>query len=248
MKKIFTLIAVAAMAISVNAQTSASVTWSLAENTEGVANPTTAAAATAVAVGEGLAILDDRYAFSDITFLQLQATSDDKGNNKYASCAELKKYADFKFTASQDFTVTSVSLDIVKKGTGDPNVYLAILDNAGTETLIAGGDATKEASATVIRRNNDSDETPIHQTFTVDNVAVATGNAFTFRLYVGKLANNKQVGVANVVIGGTVVPTGINTVKAVEAENGAAYNLAGQKVADDFKGVVIKNGKKMIQK
>lgn len=43
-------------------------------------------------------------------------------------------------------------------------------------------------------------------------------------------------------------PTGINTVKAVEAENGAAYNLAGQKVADGFKGVVIKNGRKMIQK
>ena len=41
---------------------------------------------------------------------------------------------------------------------------------------------------------------------------------------------------------------GINIVKAVEADNGAAYNLAGQKVADDFKGVVIKNGKKMIQK
>ena len=44
------------------------------------------------------------------------------------------------------------------------------------------------------------------------------------------------------------ITDGINTVKAAETENGAAYNLAGQKVADSFKGVVIKNGKKMIQK
>ena len=40
---------------------------------------------------------------------------------------------------------------------------------------------------------------------------------------------------------------GINTVK-VAAENGVRYNLSGQKVAEDYKGVVIENGRKMIQK
>lgn len=39
---------------------------------------------------------------------------------------------------------------------------------------------------------------------------------------------------------------GINTVKTV-AENGEAYNLAGQKVNKNFKGVVIQNGKKVIK-
>ncbi len=39
----------------------------------------------------------------------------------------------------------------------------------------------------------------------------------------------------------------ISTVKAA-AQNGVAYNVAGQKVANDFKGMVIVNGKKMIQK
>lgn len=33
-----------------------------------------------------------------------------------------------------------------------------------------------------------------------------------------------------------------------ENADGAAYNLAGQKVADGFKGLVIKNGKKIIVK
>ena len=42
--------------------------------------------------------------------------------------------------------------------------------------------------------------------------------------------------------------TAIETVKAADAENAVIYNLAGQKVDNSFKGVVIKNGKKMIQK
>ena len=42
---------------------------------------------------------------------------------------------------------------------------------------------------------------------------------------------------------------GIQTAKATIAEQSApAYNLAGQKVDKSFKGVVIQNGKKMIQK
>ena len=42
--------------------------------------------------------------------------------------------------------------------------------------------------------------------------------------------------------------TAINTVKANVENNAAIYNIAGQKVAKDYKGLVIKNGKKMIQK
>lgn len=41
---------------------------------------------------------------------------------------------------------------------------------------------------------------------------------------------------------------GINDVVAAKAENAVLYNLAGQKVSKDYKGVVIANGKKFIQK
>ncbi len=55
---------------------------------------------------------------------------------------------------------------------------------------------------------------------------------------------NKQIEIAP-----TVVPTitGINTINADNNENAPAYNLAGQKVADGFKGLVIKNGKKFMK-
>ncbi len=42
--------------------------------------------------------------------------------------------------------------------------------------------------------------------------------------------------------------TAIKNVKAAKGENGAIYNLAGQKVNAAYKGVVIKDGKKYIQK
>ena len=42
-------------------------------------------------------------------------------------------------------------------------------------------------------------------------------------------------------------PTGITNVKA-NAENAVRYNLAGQKVSNDYKGVVIENGKKFMNK
>ena len=41
--------------------------------------------------------------------------------------------------------------------------------------------------------------------------------------------------------------TGVNAVKTVD-QTGLRYNLSGQRVSDSFKGVVIVNGKKMIQK
>ena len=42
--------------------------------------------------------------------------------------------------------------------------------------------------------------------------------------------------------------TGIKTVETVKANDGAIYNLAGQKVSKSFKGLIIKNGKKYFVK
>ena len=62
----------------------------------------------------------------------------------------------------------------------------------------------------------------------------------------------KYSGTGNIMISSIeftpVNATGISTINAAEkVSNGAIYNLAGQKVGKDFKGLVIKNGKKMIQ-
>ena len=43
-------------------------------------------------------------------------------------------------------------------------------------------------------------------------------------------------------------PSSINTINAAKADNGAIYSIAGQKVNAGYKGLVIKNGKKFVNK
>lgn len=62
-----------------------------------------------------------------------------------------------------------------------------------------------------------------------------------------------QSGISLCLLAPTVAPTatatGITNITTDEAaKNAPVYNLAGQKVTKAYKGVVIKNGKKMIQK
>ena len=77
-------------------------------------------------------------------------------------------------------------------------------------------------------------------------------NVIEFGLNAGTYTFQKYSGTGNIMISSIeftpVNASGISTINAVDkASNGAIYNLAGQKVANDYKGLVIKNGKKMIQ-
>ena len=66
--------------------------------------------------------------------------------------------------------------------------------------------------------------------------------------YVDKMYTLQRVA-AGTTIEITGVPSAIETVKAANtANNGAMFNLAGQRVAEGYKGLVIKNGKKYVVK
>ena len=78
-------------------------------------------------------------------------------------------------------------------------------------------------------------------------------NVIEFGLNAGTYTFQKYSGTGNIMISSIeftpVNASGISTINAAEkVSNGAIYNLAGQKVGKDFKGLVIKDGKKMIQK
>ena len=62
------------------------------------------------------------------------------------------------------------------------------------------------------------------------------------------LANAGWYYVYNVTLGTAETLAGITPVKAVKVDNGYIYNLSGQRVDASYKGLVIKNGKKLIQK
>ena len=79
--------------------------------------------------------------------------------------------------------------------------------------------------------------------------AHATGSKISWSGILFSDAEAKSVkvegdGISKTLVGGS---TGINSVKAA-AIDGAIYNLAGQKVNASYKGVVIQNGKKFLQK
>ena len=81
------------------------------------------------------------------------------------------------------------------------------------------------------------DDDPVEETYTL------TADADV--LYLGRNGNTGTiVTTLKVVRGGTV----IDAVKAAQVTDGVVFNLAGQKVGNDFKGIVIKDGKKMLQK
>lgn len=43
-------------------------------------------------------------------------------------------------------------------------------------------------------------------------------------------------------------PSGISTVKANAAKSAVIYNLAGQRVSKDYKGIVVNEGRKVVMK
>ena len=79
-----------------------------------------------------------------------------------------------------------------------------------------------------------------------------TANIVKFGLSAGIHTFKKYSGTGNILVSSIeitpVESTGISTVKATAENNSVIYNLAGQKVSKDYKGLVIKNGKKVVMK
>lgn len=77
-------------------------------------------------------------------------------------------------------------------------------------------------------------------------------NIIEFGLTSGTYTFQKYSGTGNILISSieiTPVGTeGITTVNAANEQNGAIYNIAGQKVNEGYKGLIIKNGQKVIKK
>ena len=137
--------------------------------------------------------------------------------------------------------------------TGDKITIAGYYNNSATKNSAVdifigekNGTATRLwQSAMFINGRTDASD-PVSQSYTLeaDYPSLKIGRA-------DGLTNSTRTNVILIKVERTT--TGINDVKIVEpaesaATNGAIFNLAGQKVNESYKGVVISNGKKMIQK
>ncbi|MBR1449166.1 MAG: hypothetical protein IJ588_10545, partial [Prevotella sp.] len=101
---------------------------------------------------------------------------------------------------------------------------------------------TQAVTAEGMKFTTDANLLPARDAATEPGVVelVATEGAKEFKVYF-----SGQARVLFEVYTGTI--SGITDVKAAAQQNGVIYNLAGQKVSEAYKGVVIMNGKKVLK-
>ena len=232
MKKIFTLIAVAAMAMSANAQGS----YGLQDEDNG---------------GDGLAI----KAGTQITSVpNITMTFGDTGAADFTAPAKHSKLKDL--LGATAYTPGNGTNGNKPNGT----IYYFEPTKAGVLTV---GAVIGNGKTILVKKDTYSGEDVAYKIVESDGtteVTVKDGQLDT-KTY-GAIIVNVEAGVKyaiglagskmgfygfkyEVSEGGDV--DGITAVKVAQANDDVIYNLAGQKVSESYKGVVIKNGKKSIQ-
>lgn len=156
---------------------------------------------------------------------------------------EAKKTAN---TSAEKLTITDGEAAVPTKVTVadlTTNKYLCDLVTVENANIIS------ETSGTHTNQylTNGTDKVMIYDKFkTKTNITDGEGFDVTGILVTAKLSGNIIKEFAPI---SAPVPTGINNITTEAADaNAPAYNLAGQKVGKAYKGVVIKAGKKFIQK
>lgn len=233
MKKFFTLIAAVAMAASVNAQ-----------------------GTYAVAVGDNVKAGDQISSVENITLTYME-----NDGVEFASGKKTTNWADADFGA---YVCGKNSGKLVSGAAPTGCVYKFDTKVAGTLTVavqlnatkgfhVIGSDFTEVALASY---NLPAAKDGTSQEFTQNDkgeniVAVKSNGTVTINAVAGGtyyvLAAGTKLGFYGFKF--TAGTSGISNINASEAANeGATFNLLGQKVASNAKGLVIKNGKKFINK
>ena len=234
MKKFFTLIAAVAMAASMNAQ-----------------------GTYAVQIGDNVKAGDQITSVKNITLTYME-----NDGVEFASGKKTANWADADFGAyvcgknsgklvsGAEPTGCAYKFETTKAG----SLTVAVQLNANKGFHILGADFAEVAPASCnLPAAKDGDSQEFTQNDKGENIVSAKSNGtVTFSVAEGGtyyvLAAGTKMGFYGFkyVIG---TSTGISDIQAPKSsKDGATFNLLGQKVANDAKGIVIKNGKKFINK
>ena len=175
-------------------------------------------------------------------------------------------------TYSVDFTDSGAKAYIIKKGDDDNSITFSEVTRvpANTGVLLMG---TKGGTVTIKATNEEEDDVTDNLLVADDGTKTASTGAYLLSYKDSKAAFYKSNTGRSLTAGkahlefpsGTntaslafyldmLQPTGISGVQAdsdaeaTDDADGVIYNLSGQKVDGSYKGIVIKNGKKYLQK
>ncbi len=247
MKKFFTLIAAVAMAASVNAQdfviqggdvatySNAEGSVVCADDGSTVSAPSTISCTTA----EGFIgyLMKDGKAFGNGAYLTY--------NDKEYRTFKLSNGAINKFTIPDGVTISKIEVIGYSNDATNPAwvAYVSAEQGDGT-TKVFESDGTGEFLAALKNsvKKDDSNRDVLQGTpskITIDNLSL-TGS-FYF-----KNGGKQPCIILNLYKASATGITNVNTTSA--AKDGKTFNLAGQQVSSSYNGLVIKNGKKFVNK
>ena len=230
--------------------TSGSITWPFNTGTDGQTaiitnNIATGIASTSITLGSELGY-SGKQTVNGIDETKIKAIV------PAVSSASANNAITFSLTTATgyQFKATDVSVTATRHGTDGGKIDISWIDGGGSLKFVQG--------QTPKRNNTPSDkpdESPFYTTYSYDlsESSKATGGtcSLVINLYaLGSTGSLKEYGFANIIINGMLIdPTGISTpVTVTTTGDGYTYNLQGQRVDSNYKGIVIKNGKKFLQK
>ena len=233
MKKIFTLIAVAAMALSANAQTPA-VTYTF-DNQESTYVLGDNCEATTYSM-DGKVGFSVNYLNGGSVKMQVKLAANPEIFFEYANSGAksnaVKTGENYMQCDSKNFiiNVPVKTNDVLYVKYSAKGSTAATVQIEGSEPPVT----QNEDAVTTCSAKTEADAVIFSCTATKGGTAKIKETAGGMRVYA--ISINQE-------------PSGISTVKAAKFNTDApAYNLAGQKVGKDFKGLVIKNGAKVVNK
>jgi len=220
-----------------------SILWAMSSNTNAEVSSALTSEITTTSVENGSNLtLRTNGTYGEIRFslYQAQSIQTAPGDDNAVTFSITTKNG-YKFKAS------SIELYACKVGTNNGTIDVSWKDAGGTSKIL---------DAVSPNRNNADNNYHSYYNLDIENKSTATeGNCkLIINMYNvgatdkdGKL-QKKDIGLAQVMIKGTITEaTGISTPVIIKGD-GHIYNLRGQRVDENYKGIVIKNGKKYIQK
>jgi len=185
-----------------------------------------------------------------------------------STTGEVYKVEDGAISADKmDFFVKNLEFAVVKDAQyqiDEKDIYIK-MNNTNITFLVADGDSVNVkvvCSKNSCKMLENDDESKIDKkcyvnvdgkTYGHDDVTEEGGNIIEFGLIGGIHTFQKYSGTGNILISSIEITpvaggaNGITSVNAAAKANGAIFNLAGQKVAKSFKGIMIMNGKKVVK-
>ena len=164
-------------------------------------------------------------------------------NNCYFGTAEsYQKFTHRLKTGGKSGSNNSLTLSIPSDGT--LNIYVRSANSSATDRNLVLTQNETELYNEVVK-----DADAIEVTFEGDDKATKIFPVISVEVKAGEVAVGYPTGALNFYgfefIAGT---SGVNAVTVEKAKNNIRYNLAGQRVDENYKGVVIMNGKKFVVK